>query len=202
MTKAPSERFCACRKLVDDDAFEAQIAAHMATPLISGELSKLKRDRYWVGVFLRRALMRYLAIVLSRLLEKPGEGSTGVTASISSLLDMAKSEAVLDKRQIQHFTSEFKKIKAAAAKGEYDLVNALRKLRTIQLAHSLVPWNSSTDDVQGNHLIEFAEAIFDFVMNLDKALTEAIGVSLDSREAAKAFRASAGKFWQALSSIE
>ena len=113
--------------------------------------------------------MRYLAIVLSRLLEKPGEGSTGVTASISSLLDMAKSEAVLDKRQIQHFTSEFKKIKAAAAKGEYDLVNALRKLRTIQLAHSLVPWNSSTDDVQGNHLIEFAEAIFDFVMNLDKA---------------------------------
>jgi hypothetical protein len=100
-----------CRKLVDDDAFEAQIAAHIATPLISGELSKLKRDRYWVGVFLRRALVRYLAIVLSRLLEKPGEGSTGVTASISSLLDMAKSEGVLDKRQIRHFTSEFKKIK-------------------------------------------------------------------------------------------
>jgi hypothetical protein len=77
-------------------------------------------------------------------------------------------------------------------------VNALRKLRTIQLAHSLVPWNSSTDDVQGHHLIELAETIFDFVMNLDKALTEAIGVGLDSREAAKAFRASAGKFWQAL----
>jgi len=67
-----------CRKLVFDDALEAQLAAEMATPLLGGELTKIK-DHYPVGIFLRRSLTRYLSLVLSRLLDKPEQGRTGVT---------------------------------------------------------------------------------------------------------------------------
>ena len=100
MTKAPSEQFYTCRKLVHDDAFEAKCAAQMALPLLRRDLSPL-------AGFLRRALTRYLAIALSRLLEKPKEEHTGVTASVSSLLDIAKSENLLRQDEIEFFVSDF-----------------------------------------------------------------------------------------------
>ena len=198
MTKAASEQFCTCRKFVHDDAFEAQITARMATPLLSGAVNKLKGDYHPVGIFLRRALTRYLAITLSRLLDKPGKGRTGETASIASLLDMAKSERILDKRQIQHFISNFETVKVGAAQEEYDMVQALRDLRNIHLAHRLIPWIDPTD-VWGHHLLEFAEAIFHFVMRLDLALAEATGITLaDSRKGAEDFEVSVKQFWQAM----
>ena len=90
MITTPSEQFKTCRKLVHNDAFEAQLAAKMAAPLIRGELNKMQ-DHYSVGLFLRRAITRYLGLVVSRLLEKPGGGGTGITASIASLLEMHKT---------------------------------------------------------------------------------------------------------------
>jgi hypothetical protein len=43
----------------------------MVAPLLEGTLNELNADHYGCGVFLRRALTRYLALVLFRLLDKP-----------------------------------------------------------------------------------------------------------------------------------
>jgi hypothetical protein len=170
----------------------------MATPLLGGALPKMT-DHYSVGVFLRRALTRYLGLVLSRLLDKPENGRTGMTASIASLLDMAQAEAILSGAQVESFVSKFETIKTNAAKEEYDLVTALRELRNIYLAHTLIPWSKPTNDVLGHHLIEFTEAIFDFVMTLDKALAEETKISLaDSRRGAEVFQSDVERFYEAL----
>ena len=51
--KATSEKLRTCRELVHDDAFEAQIALHMATPLLKNALKELKLDYlYNSGLFL------------------------------------------------------------------------------------------------------------------------------------------------------
>jgi hypothetical protein len=114
--KVTSERFAKCRELVHDDAFEAQIALHFVEPLLGNALNELKLAYlYNCGLLLRRALVRYLALVLCRLLDKPNEkGQTGITASISSLLEMAKSESVLTESQVQKFSADFEKIKTDA----------------------------------------------------------------------------------------
>jgi hypothetical protein len=198
MRKSTSPHFQECRKLVHEDAFEANLAAKMAEPLISGMLSKM-RDHHAAGIFLRRVLTRYLSLVLSRLLDEPQNGRTGVTASIPSLLDMTRDEAVLDNTQLQHFVSDFQKIKADAAQQEYRLPKALRDLRNIHLAHKLIPWNNPTNDVFGHHLIDFAEAIFDFVMRLDKALAEATSITIaDFRKGSDDFQHNVDRFYETL----
>jgi hypothetical protein len=202
--KSTSEKFNACRDLVHDDAFEVEITLHMATPLLKNALQELKLDYlYNSGIFLRRALTRYLALVLFRLLDKPNDsGKTGVTASISSLLEMAKSEGALSDAQIQSFAADIEKIKADAAQGQYNLVQTLRDLRNTQVAHSLIPWKDPTDQLWAHDLLEFAEAVFNFVANLENALAETTGVTLNNlRENATAFESSAGQFWMALTSI-
>jgi AbiU2 len=199
-----SEKFHACRVLVHDDAFEAQITLHMVLPLLKNTLRELKRDYlYKSGVFLRRSLTRYLVLALFRLIDKPNaSGATGVTASISSLLEMAKAEGVLSDDQIKKFADDFNKIKSDGAQGEYDLVQAIRNLRTIQVAHSLIPNADPTDQVWAHDLADFAEAIFNFVVDLEAALEKATGITLtDLRENADAFEADAGQFWRALTSM-
>jgi len=195
-----SEKFHACRVLVHDDAFEAQITLHMVLPLLKNVVRELKRDYlYKSGVFLRRSLTRYLVLALFRLIDKPNEsGATGVTASISSLLEMAKAEKVLTDDQIRQFTDDFNEIKSEGAQGEYDLVQAIRNLRTIQVAHSLIPKLDPTDQVWAHDLADFAEAIFNFVVDLEAALEKATGITLtDLRE-----NADAGQFWRALTSMK
>jgi hypothetical protein len=64
MTRPSSKRFSACRKLVHDDAFEGQLATHMVTPLLSKAMREQKPDYHLCGIFLRRALMRYLGSAL------------------------------------------------------------------------------------------------------------------------------------------
>lgn len=198
MITTPSEQFKTCRKLVHNDAFEAQLAAKMAAPLIRGELNKMQ-DHYSVGLFLRRAMTRYLGLVVSRLLEKPGGGGTGITASIASLLEMAQNEAILSSDQIQRFLSDFETIKIQATNGEYDFVRAIRELRNIYLAHTLIPHNEPADDVLGHRLIPFAEAIFDFAKTLDQAIADATSISLpDTGKAAEDIQSDVDRFYEAL----
>src|ERR1700756_4764647 len=151
MPKSTSPRFQECRKLVHEDAFEAKLAAETAIPLISGLLMGEHRA---VGIFLRRVLMRYLSLVLSRLLDEARNGRTGITASIPSLLEMTREETILSQTQLQHFDSAFEKIKANAGHQGSDLPKALRDLRNIHLAHKLIPWNNTINDVSGQHLTE------------------------------------------------
>jgi hypothetical protein len=155
-------------------------------------------------VFFRRAITRYLALISCRLLEKPNErGKKGVTASIASLLDMAETEALLTQEKIGNFRSEFEKIKADAADGEYDLVKSLHDLRTIQVAHSLIPWKEPTDQVWAHHLIDFVDAIFRFVVALEADLAQATGTVLEDLELnAEAFRGAAGQFWRAQTTLK
>jgi hypothetical protein len=116
---------------------------------------------------------------------------------------MAKSENVLNEGQIEKLTTDFEKVKTDGADGEYNLVQALRDLRNIQVAHSLIPWNDPTEQLWAHHLVDFAEAVFDFVVKLEAELAEATGVTLkDLRENADAFEASAGQFWRALTSLK
>lgn len=157
-----SEKFTACRERVHDDAFETQLALHMVSPLLSSRLSDIKIDYvYQSSLFLRRSIVRYLVLDLYGLLDKPNEkGKTGVTASIESLLEMARSEDILSDQQIKAFTAELEKIKAGGPSGEYDLVQAIRDLRNIQVAHSLIPHADPTDQLWAHDLVDFAEAVF------------------------------------------
>jgi hypothetical protein len=116
---------------------------------------------------------------------------------------LVKSEGVLSEAQIRKFISDIEKIKADAAQEEYNLVQALRDLRNIQVAHSLIPWEDPIDQLWAHDLADFAEAIFDFVVNLKTALAEATGVTLkDLRKNAGAFESSAGQFRRALTSMK
>jgi hypothetical protein len=64
-----------------------------------------------------------------------------------------------------------------------------------------MPWTEPANDVWAHHLLEFAEAIFDFVMKLDTALAEATGVTLeDLPKSAEDFEITASSFWQVLTS--
>jgi hypothetical protein len=199
MNKPTSDRFRICRRLVRDDAHEAQIAMHMAMPLLQARGVDELGKHYAPGVFLRRALARYIALILCRLLERPDQGYTGETASIASLIDMAKSERILQQDQVQLFTSDFDRVKVETADKEYDMVRALRDLRTIQLAHRLIPWKEPENDIWAHHLIAFTGAIFDLVMKLDTALAEATGVTLeDLPKSAEEFEKTTDRFWKAL----
>jgi hypothetical protein len=164
----------------------------MAIPLLNAPGLDKVRDHYASGVFLRRALTRYIALVLCRLLERPEKGQTGETASIASLLDI---ERILEQDRVQKFISDFDKVKAQAADKEYDMLRAFRDLRTIQLAHRLIPWKEPEKDIWARHLIAFTGAIFNFVMKLDTALAEATGVTLeDLPKNAAEFEDTAGRF--------
>jgi hypothetical protein len=117
-------------------------------------------------------------------------------AVIASLLKMAESEGVLSKELTEKLTDELGKIKADGARGEYDMVKAIVALRDIQVAHSLIPWTDPTDQLWSHHLVDFAEAVFKFVVRLDTALADATGVILsDLPKAADDFKESAGEFW-------
>jgi hypothetical protein len=49
-------------------------------------------------------------------------------------------------------------------------VQALRDLRNIQIAHSLIPWTDPTVQVWAHDLADFAEALFNFVVDLEARL--------------------------------
>jgi hypothetical protein len=79
--------------------------------------------------------------------------------------------------------------------GEYDLVQAIRDLRNIQVAHSLIPHTDPTEHLWAHHLSDFADNIFSFMVELEGDLTEATGIALDSlRNSADRFRDNA--LWQ------
>lgn len=205
MNKPTSENFRTCRSRVHDDAFEAQLTLHMVTPLLGNTLRELKLEYlYKSGVFLRRALVRYLALALYRLLDKPNEkGRTGITVSIASLLEMAKSESILANTEITRLTAEIEKIKTDGANREYDIMQAIRDLRNIQVAHSLIAKNDPTEQLWAHHLLEFAEAVFNYVADLDATLAAATGVTLtDLRTNADNFENDANHFWRALTAMK
>jgi AbiU2 len=199
-TVALSDKFKECRLRVHDDAFEARLAQHMIKPLIQ-DMGRIKVDYvYQSGVFMRRSLARYHVLALYRLLDKPNEkGSTGITASIASLLEMARAEDVLSGHQIDRYSAEFEKIKADGAWGEYDLIQAIRDLRNIQVAHSLIPHKDPTDEIWAHHLVDFSDRLFSFMIDLEGDLTEATGTALSSiRLDGDRFRDNADAFWQLL----
>src|SRR5262249_17969475 len=145
---------------------------------------------YQTSLFLRRSMSRYVVLALYRLLDKPNDkGATGVTASIASLLEMARFEDILSGDQVSKYLAEFEKIKTDGAWGEYDLVKAIRELRNIQVAHSLIPHKDPTDDIWAHHLADFVDRLFSFMVDLEGDLTEATGLALSSlRTGADNFR--------------
>ncbi|WP_377829296.1 hypothetical protein ACFKHW_04265 [Bradyrhizobium lupini] len=172
----------------------------MVEPLL-GKMTQIKANYiYQTSLFLRRSIVRYLVLALYRLLDKPNEkGKTGVTASIESLLEMARSEDVLSGQQVDQFTRDFEKIKTDGVQGEYNFVQAIRDLRNIQVAHSLIPHADPTDQLWAHHLSDFADEIFRLMVELEGALTEATGVALNSlRTNADRFRDNADALWQVL----
>lgn len=198
------QRFQECRKLVYDDAFEGRVTADLAIPLLGNVPNEMKtKYLYDVAIFLRRILTRYLALVMCRLLEKPNDsGKTGVTASIASLLEIIRDEALLDAKTIDDLCAEFERIKNGAADGEYDLVKSLFGLRNMQIAHSLIPWKEPTEELWAHHLLDFVDAIFGFVVKVEEALTTATGTALGNlEESVQSFRESAGQFWRAQTTL-
>ena len=176
---------------------QAQIAMHMAMPLLQARGVDELGKHYAPGVFLRRALARYIALILCRLLERPDQGYTGETASIASLIDMAKSERILQQDQVQSFTSDFEKskwkqrIKNMTWFEHFAIYEPFTGPR-------LIPWKKPENDIWAHHLIAFTGAIFDLVMKLDTALAEATGVFEDLPKSAEEFEKTTDRFWKAL----
>lgn len=195
-----SDKLKECRLRVHDDAFEARLAQHIGSPILS-RLEEVSVDYvYESSLFLRRSMVRYLVLALYRLLDKPNEtGQTGITASIQSLLEMARSEDILPKEQLDGFERDFEKIKKDGADGEYNIVQAIRDLRNIQVAHSLIPHTDPTEQLWVHHVDNFTDQIFELVVELEGALTEATGIALNSlRSNADRFRDNASALWQLL----
>jgi hypothetical protein len=112
---------------------------------------------------------------------------------------MARGEKILSDQQIQKFSADLEKLKADGGQGEYDLVQAIRDLRHLQVAHSLIPHAEPTDQLWAHHLVDFAEGLFALVVDLEAALTEATGVALnDLRTNADRFRGNTAALWQLL----
>ncbi|MCK1383650.1 hypothetical protein [Bradyrhizobium sp. 21] len=195
-----SDKFKECRLRVHDDAFEARLAQHIMGPILS-RLNEVSVDYiYEPSIFLRRSMVRYLVLALYRLLDKPNEkGATGVTASIQSLLEMARSEDILLPEQLAALERDFEKVKADGADGEYDILTAIREVRNIQVAHSLIPHSDPTDQLWAHHLDNFADEVFRLMVELEGVLTEATGAALNClRNNADRFRDNTGAFWQLL----
>ena len=78
-------------------------------------------------------------------------------------------------------------------------MKAIRELRNIQVAHSLIPHKDPTDDIWAHHLADFVDRLFSFMVDLEGDLTEATGIALSSlRTGADNFRDNADAFWQLL----
>jgi hypothetical protein len=133
-------------------------------------------------------------------LDKPNEkGRTGITASISSLLEMAGSDGILNGDQVEKFTTDLERIKVSAAEGHYDLVQALRDLRNIQLAHKLIPWEDPAEQVWAHDFMGFTNELFELVIGIEAALSEATDKLLPGLQmSADAFQESSDQFWQRL----
>ena len=111
----------------------------------------------------------------------------------------ARSEDILPKEQLDGLEREFEKIKKDGADGEYNIVQAIRDLRNIQVAHSLIPHTVPTEQLWAHHVDNFTDQIFELVVELEGALTEATGVALNSlRSNADRFRDNASALWQLL----
>jgi hypothetical protein len=197
-----TSNFDACRKRVHDDAFEAMLTTHMVTPLLNDLASFPNEDVYKIALFLRRSLTRSLALLLWKMLDKPNErGRTGVTASIGALLEMAGRDQLLNENQLRELTDRFEQIKVRA-QASGSLIEALTDLRTIHVAHSLVPHEDPANQVWARELVDFALELFSFVVTIEEALSQATGTVLpDLVENAAAFRSNADRLWTMLKSL-
>jgi hypothetical protein len=203
MAEPRASNFETCWKRVHDDAFEAILAVHMVTPLRDRDPSSFpNEDVQQTALFLRRSLTRYLALVLHRMLDKPNQrGHTGVTVSISSLLEMAGNDGILGAIQLQELKDEFERVKARA-QANGNLIEALWDLRTIHVAHSLIPHEEPEEQLWADELLSFARDLFAFVVALEADLSHATGKTLpDLEQNAGAFGVHSSQFWSALGNL-
>jgi nucleotidyltransferase/DNA polymerase involved in DNA repair len=158
------------RKHVLDDTLELAATTGILAPLIEATLVPDKEVHFVPG-FPRQHLAQHLALVVTRLHEKPGVGKTGVTASIQALLEHARDAARLSPEQCDIFSKHLKTLRDDFSDQGIGF-EELRNFRNSELAHSLHRYEKPSGRFVLRPLWELAHETFELVAELERHLDQ------------------------------
>jgi hypothetical protein len=162
------------RNHVLDDAAELAATTGLVAPLME---AMFVSDNDETLSFLRRLLIRHVALVVTRVHDRPGSGNVGAKASIEALLQEARAQGRISPDQFDHFDRR--------RKGLVERLNAegvsykeLKDFRHAELAHSLQRHSQPERPLFFFPVWEFANYSFALVLEIDKCLVDGGAVSI------------------------
>lgn len=180
------------RKRVKDDAFELILAVKIVEPLLSRQIES------GVPTFLRRILTRYAILGVTRLLAPAETGKTGTTASLRSLIALARRDEAISAEFAARTVAKIDQLAKEFERDGFSLKDLVH-LRHTQIAHTLIPHQVSKE-VWMHTIIEVANALFGLVKEVEETLVAAGCEPLTDISAAPAeWEAKSIEFWTRLS---
>jgi hypothetical protein len=156
-------------KHVFDDALELAASTGMLLPLIDTQLDK-NEELHQPLFFLRHQLAMHLALVVTRLHDKPrDDGRIGATASIEALLRHAHKEGRLSPEMLDHFSTSLKKLRDNFSAQAIDYEELLAFGHS-ELAHSLHRRSQPSYRIFFHAIWELAHDTFEIVATLERDL--------------------------------
>ena len=119
-------------------------------------------------LFVRRQLILQVALAVTRMHDNPGDGKTGMTASIEALLDAAGRLTVA---HVSSFKAELAELRRRYQLGGGD-PEELRRFRHAELAHSLQRHNEPEAPLLLRPLWDFAHDTFELVSSMERWLDD------------------------------
>jgi hypothetical protein len=165
-------------KHVIDDALELIASIGVSNPLMhTPVVFGLSGNTQKVASFLRATLSRHVVLVVTRLHEPKGVGSTGETASIDSYLHYAELENALTDKQAKAFRLQ-QNVLIQKLEADGIPFAELKRFRNSELAHSLYCSPPLANQLQSLPIWDFAYNTFELTL---KIKTDVSGIgNLDS----------------------
>ena len=156
------------------DAKELLITSGLFMPLVthfSRDLDEISARRRDTVLFLRGHLGRHIVLIVTRLhASRPKRETTGVTASIETVLEYAREESRISQSAAGDFKSRLSQLRTNA-----DLDGAnwqdFTTFRNAELAHSLHRSSVDPDStLLSSNVLELAYNTYELVLDLEKAI--------------------------------
>jgi hypothetical protein len=183
------------RQHVIDDIADLTSLIGLLDPIVTLPRLKEADDVAHAGRLLRKILSRDVILILCRLHEAADQrGTTGITASIDSLLDYAAPDIGEER------TADLKKRRrqiVADLEAQGTKFADLRAFRTTEIAHSLHRRSRETDNSLYYYSIaEFARNTYDLILEIEQELA-LIGLTpfSDLRDLTEAWQRRGNAFW-------
>jgi hypothetical protein len=183
------------RQHVIEDVADLMSLVGLLEPVITLPRLKQADDIAHSGRLLRKILSRDVILILCRLHESADQkGSTGITASIDSLLDFASADIGVQR------TAELKERRMriiADLEAQGTKFKDVRTFRTAAIAHSLHRQSRESDTSLYYHSIaQFATATYNLVLEIEQELA-VIGLTpfSDLRDSVEAWSRRGSTFW-------